>query len=183
MAVVRLKTPVDPKTLAKIERLKAAPPPRRGGRDRGTEELQRRRSKLAPADPNKASYALGVLLDRGVIDQDLHNAGVLYARLYAFFTGRYREVGVEPSTEGLTVDEKHAEVIEGRYRSAARLLDGQRARCKQAVDRVAVFGEVPGWVAKPRLGRADFRELAALLVGLEILAIALIGRPSRGRPP
>jgi len=52
--------------------------------DRGTPELVARRLALTEGheNPALASYPLGVLLARGVINQDQHNAGVQYATAF-----------------------------------------------------------------------------------------------------
>src|SRR5690606_24113038 len=81
--------------------------------DPGTEELRIKRAALIGPVPDGvkppamelASYPLGIMLARGIIGQDQHNAGLQYASLYARAIGRYRDCGIEPQGSEPPADE------------------------------------------------------------------------------
>ena len=57
--------------------------------DRGTPELQAHRERLAAGgDPALTEYPLGLLLARGLVSREQHEAGCYYAFLYGRSIGR-----------------------------------------------------------------------------------------------
>ncbi len=57
--------------------------------DRGTAELQAHRARLAAGgDPALTDYPLGLLLARGLVSREQHEAGCYYAFLYGRTIGR-----------------------------------------------------------------------------------------------
>src|SRR5262245_51644238 len=72
-----------------IWRKRGRPKQDRPDHDPGTPELQARRAALAGAsDPALAEYPLGIMLARGLISAEEHEAGCYYAMLYAKAVGR-----------------------------------------------------------------------------------------------
>jgi hypothetical protein len=57
--------------------------------DRGTPELQAHRARLAAGgNPTLTEYPLGLLLARGLVSREQHEAGCYYAFLYGRAVGR-----------------------------------------------------------------------------------------------
>jgi hypothetical protein len=145
----------------------------RRGPDRGTDQAQAKRAALVgpTGDPVRAEYPLGVLLERGIIDEEMHTAGLRYA-------GRARamlpRVNLrQASTPRLMTNEAEA-TKESKWRhSCEALLDIGRA-AKDAVDNLCVYERAPRWLLaqvngwEPR--KSDERERLALTLGLDALA-------------
>ena len=103
--------------------------------DRGTPECQARRLALVGSvGDQRVEYPLGVLLARGAITQDRHDAGRRYARLWGKCVGNPLTRGGAEYADPL--DERSQAEVEARWRAAARLL--VRTQCKPVVDTVCV---------------------------------------------
>jgi hypothetical protein len=96
----------------------------RPSNDGGTPELQARRSALVGAgDPALAEYPLGIMLARGLISPEEHEAGCYYAALYARAVARtslscahiYRRMLAECGRAN-ELDDKSQEHIERLFR-------------------------------------------------------------------
>ena len=132
---------------------------RRDGPDRGTPEQIKKRALLVKGgDINMASCPLDVYLERGMLDQDQHNAAWRYAFLYGKLVGRTsvrsRLVDIQDWVLDDTADDLQAR-YEHAYRSAVALLS---VKDKSVVDRVSVFHDPvvsARWTRDmPRLQRA-----------------------------
>lgn len=165
----------------------------RPANDTGTPELQARRSALVgPGDPALAEYPLGIMLARGLITAEEHEAGCYYAALYARAVARtslscahiYRRMLAE-SGRAMDLDDKSQAHIERLFRQGKNNLLAAGRRVSEATENLAVFGRPPRFldrqVAKLRRG-ADYSELRAVLNGLAVL-VACYGRGAgrRGR--
>lgn len=125
---------------------------------------QARRSALVKGgDPVMASYPLGVLLARGIIDQGQHDAGQRYAYYYGRMFGR-TVPGVSDNWH--EDSEQTAAIIEEKYREASALLMSQSRQIKDAVENAAVFHRfiiIDEWADKAR------RRVERLQIGLKVL--------------
>ena len=145
---------------------------RRTEPDRGTPEAQARRYALiGTADPALAEYPLGVLLARGVITGEQHDAGCHYAYLAGRVLGRTKPYRADQGGSGAALNEVAIDAIERRWHQAVRTLLDAGRRAKDEVDNVALFERLPSWVGaeSPRLG--DARSCEELVAGLEALAL------------
>ena len=146
--------------------------------DLGTPEARAHKLALVgSADPALAEYPLGVLLARGILTPEQHDAGCHYAYLAGRVLGRTKPYradlgggGGEALTEGALA------AVERRWHDAVRALLDAGRRAKDAVDNAAMFERVPGWLLRqqPRLG--DDIDRRALLSGLDALAAWRAGR-------
>ncbi len=134
--------------MATTWRKRGRPKLNRPSNDSGTPELQARRSALVGAgDPVLAEYPLGIMLARGLISAEQHEAGCYYATLYAKAVARttlscahiYRRMLAE-SGKAQELDDKSQEHIERLFRHGKnRLLAAGRRVC-EATENLAVFG-------------------------------------------
>lgn len=162
--------------------------------DQGTPEQQARRVALAAGgDPVLAEHPLGVMLARGLISAEQHEAGCHYAMLYGRTVGPtdlsvaslYRRLLAE-SGRGKEIDEADLARIQALYRLGKNRLLAAGRRVATATENIAVFGSPPRFLNRPAGGRlkrgADFAELEAVLEGLSVL-VACYGRGAgrRGR--
>ena len=155
--------------------------------DLGTPEALARRQRLAGGgDPVLTESPLGVMLARGLIGQEQHDAGRTYAALYRQSVGRtqlscdrhYSQMVADAGRMAATRDEADQARIEERFRRGKnRLLAAGRRVC-EVTENLVVFGVAPRFL-EARLcgfgGRGDTGELDAVLLGLETLA-ACYGR-------
>jgi hypothetical protein len=180
--------------MATTWRKRGRPKLNRPSNDSGTPELQARRSALVGAgDPVLAEYPLGIMLARGLISAEEHEAGCYYATLYAKAVARtalscahiYRRMLAE-SGKAQELDDKSQEHIERLFRHGKnRLLAAGRRVC-ESTENLAVFGRAARFLdsrqaAQLRRG-ADYNEFQAVLEGLGVL-VACYGRGAgrRGR--
>ncbi len=162
--------------------------------DMGTPEQQARRSALiGKGDPALSEYPLGIMLARGLITAEQHEAGCFYATLYGRAVARaqlscahvYRRLLAE-NGRGKELDDKAQEHVERLFRHGKnRLLAAGRSVC-QATENLVVFGRSARFLADRRTAKlrrgADFTEYQAVLAGLDVL-VASYGRGAgqRGR--
>lgn len=156
--------------------------------DRGTPELQAHRERLASGgDPALAEYPLGLLLARGLVNREQHEAGCYYAFLYGRAIGRTQVncsylfgalAGGYADRHDLT--EGDLVKLESLFRRGKnRLLAAGRRVC-DATENLVVFSRMPRFLdaGRRRPGsawRADEAELAAVRLGLDVL-VACYGR-------
>lgn len=180
--------------MATTWRKRGRPKLNRPSNDGGTPELQARRSALVGAgDPALAEYPLGIMLARGLISSEEHEAGCHYATLYAKAVARttlscahiYRRMLAE-SGKAQDLDNKSQEHIERLFRDGKnRLLAAGRRVC-EATENLAVFGRPARFLDRRQTAQlrrgADYNELQAILAGLAVL-VACYGRGAgrRGR--
>jgi hypothetical protein len=159
----------------------------RPSNDGGTPELQARRSALVGAgDPALAEYPLGIMLARGLISPEEHEAGCYYAALYARAVARtslscahiYRRMLAECGRAN-ELDDKSQEHIERLFRHGKNRLLAAGRRVSEATENLAVFGRPARFLdsrqtTELRRG-ADFNEFRAVLDGLAVL-VACYGR-------
>ncbi len=177
-----------------IWRKRGRPKLDRPSNDGGTPELQARRSALVGAgDPALAEYPLGIMLARGLISAEEHEAGCYYAALYAKAVARtslscahiYRRMLAE-SGRAQELDDKSQAHIERLFRHGKNRLLAAGRRVSEATENLAVFGRPARFLdsrqtAQLRRG-ADHSEFQAVLEGLAVL-VACYGRGAgrRGR--
>jgi hypothetical protein len=156
--------------------------------DRGTAELQAHRARLAAGgDPVLAEYPLGLLLARGLVSREQHEAGCYYAFLYGRAVGRTQvncSYLLGALAEGYADRHDLPEAEQARLQSLFRkgknrLLASGRRVC-DATENLVVFGRMPRFLDTVRLRpesawRADETELAAVRRGLDVL-VACYGR-------
>jgi len=156
--------------------------------DRGTPELQAYREKLAAGgDPALTEYPLGLLLARGLVSREQHEAGCYYAFLYGRSIGRTQVncsylFGTQAAGYADRHDLTEAELakIQSLFRQGKnRLLAAGRRVC-DATENLIVFSRLPrfldGGRRRPQSAwRADETELAAVCLGLDVL-VACYGR-------
>lgn len=146
--------------------------------DQGTPELLLRKVLMVGPenDLSKAEYPLGVMLARGWITLEQHNAGMDYARLHAFFYGKGRigatsletvlgGSGFAPPPEGEPDEEakKREKRAKDRYERMRRRLKSCGRRSLDAVEHVAVYWTSAGWPEwfDTKLGRRRVADLLA----------------------
>jgi hypothetical protein len=162
--------------------------------DQGTPEQQARRRALAAGeDPALTEHPLGLMLARGLISVEQHEAGSYYAMLYGWAVARadlsvaalYRRMLAEGGG-GEEIGEEDLVRIQALYRLGKNRLLAAGRRIAAATENIAVFGRPARFLSRPagtRLRRgADFTELGAVLEGLSVL-VACYGRGAgrRGR--
>jgi hypothetical protein len=160
--------------------------------DGGTPEIQARRAALAAGgDPVLTEHPLGVMLARGLISREQHEAGSYYAGLYARAVGRtalsaaplYRRLLAEEG-RGREIDEESQRRIEALYRQGKNHLLAAGRRIAAAVEDLAVFGRPARFLGRARgMGLppgAEAAELAAVQEGLSVL-VACYGRGAQRR--
>ena len=144
--------------------------------DYGTPENIKRRLELVQGGaPELSEYPLGVLLARGLIDQDQHQGGEKYAALYAKALGLMKQLGFDPGKG--TLQDSDLERIEGQYLECRHKLARCGLKVHQLVDNITVHREMPLWIGKP--GTYGFDDLTRLRYGLDALADILVRK--RGR--
>lgn len=155
----------------------------RKGVDRGTPELQERRSVLAPSgDPTRTSYPLGVLWNNGQISDDEHRAGCKLAWLHCIVHGRGSLAAVRygETWGGIDVDPddpKHHEWlagIEAELDSAIAGLDACSRSHRDIVKGIVVYERPPRWLVGHIPTRADVREGEKFREGMKAL-VAVLG--------
>ena len=155
--------------------------------DQGTPEAAARRARLAAgADPTLTESPLGLMLARGLIGQEPHDAGRYYAALYRQAVGRtqlscdrhYGQLIADGGRQARMQDEAAQARIEERFRLGKnRLLAAGRRVC-EATENLVVFGAAPRFLDARAGGlrrAGDGGELEAILLGLATLA-ACYGR-------
>jgi hypothetical protein len=177
-----------------IWRKRGRPKLNRPSHDTGTPELQARRASLVGGgDPALAEHPLGVMLARGLISAEEHEAGCYYALLYARAVARthlssayvYQRMLAE-SGRAAMLDEKGQEHVEKLFRQGKNRLLAAGRRVSEATENLAVFGRHARFLDSRRTAElrrgADFTEFQAVLEGLAVLA-ACYGRAAgrRGR--
>ena len=162
----------------------------RASHDSGTPEAQARRALLASGgDPALTEHPLGIMLARGLISAEEHEAGGYYAMLYAKAVARthlssahiYQRMLAE-SGRATTLDDKSQEHVERLFRQGKNRLLAAGRRISEATENLAVFGRSARFLDRSRpadLRRgADFAEFQAVLEGLAVLS-ACYGRGAR----
>ena len=156
--------------------------------DRGTPELQAYRERLAAGgDPVLTEYPLGLLLTRGLVSREQHEAGCYYAFLYGRSIGRTQvncsylfDAQATGYADRHDLSEAELAKIQGLFRQGKnRLLAAGRRVC-DATENLTVFCRSPRFLdagcRRPQSAwRADEAELAAVCLGLDVL-VACYGR-------
>jgi hypothetical protein len=156
--------------------------------DRGTAELQAHRARLAAGgDPVLAEYPLGLLLARGLVSREQHEAGCYYAFLYGRAVGRtqvncsylFGELAAGYADRH-DLTEADLAKLQSLFRKGKNHLLASGRRVCDATENLAVFGRMPRFLdagrrRPPCACRADEAELAAVCLGLEVL-VACYGR-------
>jgi hypothetical protein len=160
--------------------------------DEGTPEQQvRRRALAAGGDPVLTEHPLGLMLARGLISTQQHDAGSYYAMLYGWAVGPtdvsvaslYRRLLAE-GWHGKEIDEEDLSRIQSLYRLGKNRLLAAGRRISTATEDIAVFGRPARFLSRSA-GRSlkrgpDFAELEAVLEGLSVL-VACYGRGAKRR--
>jgi len=142
-------------------------------RDQGTAEGQRHRSVLVNgADHALAATVPGILLARGYLSRDQHDAAQRYAGLHrTAFGPAWRQACPLAEAHGgpTTPDDRLIRLREALDELHARMTPEQR----KAVADVAVYNWIPQWFYTARLGlrelAEDVAEREALISGLDAL--------------
>jgi len=156
--------------------------------DCGTPELQAYRERLAAGgDPALTEYPLGLLLARGLVSREQHEAGCYYAFLYGRSIGRTQVncsylFGAQAAgyADRHELTEADLAKIQSLFRQGKnQLLAAGRHVC-DATENLIVFGRLPRFLDAGRrrpqsAWRADKTELAAVCLGLDVL-VACYGR-------
>ena len=160
--------------------------------DQGTPELRAHRAALAGgADPALTEHPLGLMLARGLVTPQQHEAGFYYAYLYRRAVGRtqiasdrvYAQLAAGAGG-GRELEEETLARLESLFRLGKnRLLAAGRRVC-DATENLVVFARPPRFLdtasRRPLSARrADGHELEAVKAGLDVL-VACYGR-SAGR--
>ena len=170
--------------------------------DRGTPELQAYRQRLAEGgDPALTEYPLGLLLARGLVSREQHEAGCYYAFLYGRSIGRTQVncsymFGAQAAgyADRHELSEEELAKIQALFRHGKNHLLAAGRRVCDATENLVVFGRSPRFLDGERrrtrsAWRADESELAAVCAGLEVLvscygrAAGRLGRMDLHRSP
>jgi len=156
--------------------------------DRGTPELQAHRAQLAAGgDPALTEYPLGLLLARGLIGQEHHEAGCYYAFLYGRAVGRTQvDCSYLLGAAAAGYADRHhlsdAELakLQSLFRYGKNHLLAAGRRVCDATENLVVFSRMPRFLDTARrratsAWRADETEFAAVRLGLDVL-VACYGR-------
>lgn len=162
--------------------------------DPGTPELQARRAALAgDGDAALSEYPLGLMLARGLIGREQHEAGCRYGFLYGRAIGKgtlscagiYDRLAAEVRSSGPVTSEAQEARDQALFRLGKNQLLAAGRRVCDATENAIVFGRMPrflleaGWRGAGAR-RADSAELAALVTGLDAL-VACYGRGAARR--
>jgi hypothetical protein len=164
--------------------------------DLGTPEMQARRALLVHGgDASLSEYPLGLMLARGLIGREQHEAGCRYGYLYGRVIGKgelscaglYDRLAAEMRPGGPAPSEEQEARDQMLFRLGKnRLLAAGRRVC-DAMENLVVFGRGARFLdVDGRRGaaarRGDAAELAAVIAGLDAL-VACYGRGAarRGR--
>jgi len=160
--------------------------------DKGTPEQQARRQALAAGgDPALTEHPLGLMLARGLISVEQHEAGSYYAMLYGWAVGGtdvsvaslYRRLLTE-GWQGKEIDEEDLARIQALYRLGKNRLLAAGRRIATATENITVFGRPARFLSRSA-GRGlkrgpDVAQLEAVLEGLSVL-VACYGRGAKRR--
>ena len=131
-------------------------------RDHGTPEVILKRLHIVgPGDPAKAHYQLGILLERGQITEEQHQAGLVYARAFriAVCAPQIRANGalarLMPS-DSRDVSETLREELTQTWKRMVKVL----GRVKPATDNVVLFDIPDSRVAQVNQGLTILAEIA-----------------------
>lgn len=143
--------------------------------DRPNRHRQGRRGRTAiGGEPAFTEYPLDLMLSRGLVSREQHEAGRYYAYLYGIASGR------APTSARPGPTEAQGAEIQALFRQGKnRLLSAGRRVC-DATENLVVFGRHARFLDAGRrrsngAGRADATELDSVRRGLEIL-VACYGR-------
>lgn len=164
--------------------------------DLGTPELQARRALMVPGgDPALSEYPLGLMLARGLIGREQHEAGCRYGFLYGRVIGKgqvscagiYERLAADVRIDRPVASEEREARDQALFRVGKNQLLAAGRRICDATENVVVFGRMARFFdLDGRRGaaarRADAAELAAVIAGLDAL-VACYGRGAarRGR--
>ena len=156
--------------------------------DGGTAELQAHRARLAAGgDPVLTEYPLGLLLARGLVSREQHEAGCYYAFLYGRAVGRTQVncsylLGAlaEGYADRHDLSEAEQAKLQLLFRKGKNHLLASGRRVCDATENLVVFGRMPRFLDVGRrrpdsARRADEAEVAAVRLGLDVL-VACYGR-------
>lgn len=164
--------------------------------DLGTPEAQARRAALlADGDPAFSEYPLGLMLARGLIGREQHEAGCYYGFLYGRVIGKgelscaglYERLAAGVRPDRPVPREEAEQRDQALFRTGKnRLLAAGRRVC-DATENIVVFGRWLRFLDEhgrraAAARRGDAADLAAVLAGLDTL-VACYGRGAarRGR--
>lgn len=164
--------------------------------DLGTPEVQARRAVLTgDGDASLSAYPLGLMLARGLIGREQHEAGCRYGYLYGRVIGKgelscaglYDRLAAEARPGGPPSSEEREARDQAQFRLGKNQLLAAGRRVCDATENLVVFGRGARFLdADGRRGaaarRGDSAELAAVVAGLDAL-VACYGRGAarRGR--
>jgi hypothetical protein len=177
-------------------RRRGRPRQERPDTDLGTPELQARRALMIQAgDPALSEYPLGIMLARGLIGREQHEAGCYYGFLYGRVIGKgavscagiYDRLAAEVRPSRPMASEESEARDQALFRLGKNQLLAAGRRICDATENIVVFGRMARFFdITGRRGaagrRGDAAELAAVLAGLDAL-VACYGRGAarRGR--
>lgn len=143
--------------------------------DVGTAEaIVKRLALVGAADATLAHYPLGVAMARGIINQEQHDAGLNYARVYTLAMDGLPE-RLQPSLArflpagGGEIPESVQIASTRRFVACSLALLGMSRKHKDIVDNLCVFNRWPGWLGLGVPSPAELRECGKLVEALERL--------------
>lgn len=164
--------------------------------DLGTPEQQARRALLAASgDPALAEYPLGLMLARGLIGREQHEAGCRYGFLYGRVIGKgelscagiYDRLAADVRPDRPMASEESEARDQALFRLGKNQLLAAGRRVCDATENIVVFGRAARFLdLHGRRGaaarRGDSAELASVLAGLDALVACYgSGAARRGR--
>lgn len=164
--------------------------------DLGTPEQQARRAVLAASgDPALGEYPLGLMLARGLIGREQHEAGCRYGFLYGRVIGKgelscagiYDRLAADVRPDRAMASEESEARDQALFRLGKNQLLAAGRRVCDATENIVVFGRLARFLdIHGRRGaaarRGDTAELAAVLAGLDALVACYSrGAARRGR--
>ena len=141
------------------------------------EQRAKRRALVGPDSPEHlAEYPLGVLFARGLINQEQHEAGCRYARLFRLAIGGESLAGVNLTGKVFDApgeqDEGWLKAKSLDYGKARLVLFGFGRRTRELVENVTVYQRLPAWLYGKHLpSPGDLKALERLIAGLDGLVL------------
>lgn len=120
----------------------------RSSRDLGTPELIAKRIGASPSDPTMSTCPIDILLSRGIISPEAHDAAVYWGSLRKMVFGKALPPAVDllQITNASSPQEFDRGEAEMRYREAAKMVQSYSRQSFTALENIVVYERTPDWL-------------------------------------